>query len=105
MTVYHAKVTSKGQVTLPLEVRRALELEPGAYIAFEVARDYAVVTRQRSTAEIVRDLAVRSESAKPRYASDEEAVGAFFAGDYLAEEDLGDQVLSLRVPPSLLEGL
>ena len=33
---FDAKLTSKGQLTLPREVRRALGVEPGDKVAFEV---------------------------------------------------------------------
>ena len=32
------RVTQKGQVTIPLEVRRALGIEPGTEVAFELDR-------------------------------------------------------------------
>lgn len=38
-----AKVTSKGQVTIPLEVRRRLRLETGSRIDFVCAPDGSVV--------------------------------------------------------------
>ncbi len=34
-----AKVTSKGQVTIPVEVRRRLGLQPGSRLAFERTED------------------------------------------------------------------
>jgi antitoxin PrlF len=40
-----AKVTSKGQTTIPKEVREALGLEPGDLILWEVAEGRAVVRR------------------------------------------------------------
>lgn len=35
------RVTRKGQVTIPLEVRRALGIEPGSEVAFEIDSDGA----------------------------------------------------------------
>jgi AbrB family looped-hinge helix DNA binding protein len=40
-----AKVTSKGQTTIPKEVREALGLKPGDLILWEVAEGRAVVRR------------------------------------------------------------
>lgn len=50
------RVTQKGQVTIPLEVRRALGIEPGSDIDFEVDRHGArlVVDRERAAYEIGR---------------------------------------------------
>jgi antitoxin PrlF len=43
-----AKVTAKGQTTIPKEVREALEIAPGDLIVWEVASgDRAVVRRAR----------------------------------------------------------
>lgn len=38
-----AKITSKGQITLPLEVRKALKLRPGDRVSFRTARDGRIV--------------------------------------------------------------
>lgn len=50
------RVTQKGQVTIPLEVRRALGIEPGSEVDFEVDRDGArlVLSRERAAEEIDR---------------------------------------------------
>jgi len=39
-----ATVTAKGQITLPVEIRRKLELHAGSRVAFEVRTDSAVLT-------------------------------------------------------------
>ena len=44
-----ARVTSKGQVTVPVEVRRALGVEPGDDLEFEVREDRAVFKVMRRT--------------------------------------------------------
>ncbi|MBF2098666.1 MAG: type II toxin-antitoxin system PrlF family antitoxin [Gloeomargaritaceae cyanobacterium C42_A2020_066] len=37
-----AKITAKGQTTIPREIRRALQVEPGDLIAWEIAEDGTV---------------------------------------------------------------
>jgi AbrB family looped-hinge helix DNA binding protein len=39
-------VTSKGQVTIPIAVRRRLGIEPGSAVAFDMAADGSVVLRK-----------------------------------------------------------
>lgn len=41
-----AKVTSKGQTTIPKEVREALRIEPGDHIVWSVEPDGAAVVRR-----------------------------------------------------------
>jgi AbrB family looped-hinge helix DNA binding protein len=43
MTAYHAKITSKGQITLPKPVREALGVSPGDEVSFEVGKDDVAV--------------------------------------------------------------
>jgi len=40
-----SRLSSKGQVTIPREVRGALHLEAGDYVAYEVKDDKAILTR------------------------------------------------------------
>ena len=42
---YLAKITAKGQMTLPVDVRRALGVESGDYVRFEKAGDGAFVLK------------------------------------------------------------
>jgi len=55
-TLTGMRVTQKGQVTIPLEVRRALGIEPGSDVDFEVDGHGArlVVDRERAADEIDR---------------------------------------------------
>lgn len=48
------RVTSKGQVTIPLEVRRALGIQAGSDVAFELDASGArlVVDSERAAAEV-----------------------------------------------------
>jgi antitoxin PrlF len=50
------RVTSKGQVTIPLEVRRALGISPGTDVQFRLDGDGArlVVDRERAAAAVGR---------------------------------------------------
>lgn len=50
------RVTQKGQVTIPLAVRRALGIKPGSEVDFRLDREGArlVVDDERAAAEIVR---------------------------------------------------
>lgn len=50
------RVTQKGQVTIPLEVRRALGIRPGGEVEFELDDGGArlVVDRDRAAGEIAR---------------------------------------------------
>lgn len=50
------RVTQKGQVTIPLPVRRALGIGPGSDVEFELDADGArlLVDRDRAAAEIAR---------------------------------------------------
>ncbi len=38
-------LTSKGQATIPAEVRKALDLKPGDIVAFEIKDHRAVITK------------------------------------------------------------
>lgn len=50
------RVTQKGQVTLPLDVRRALEISPGSDVSFELDDEGArlVVAPERAARDIRR---------------------------------------------------
>lgn len=61
MTTTYTTITSKGQITLPAEARRALNLRPGQKVAVRVEGDHLVIdapqtldtirSRIRATAE------------------------------------------------------
>jgi antitoxin PrlF len=50
------RVTQKGQVTIPLEVRRALGIRPGSSVRFQLDGEGArlLVDRERAAQEIAR---------------------------------------------------
>lgn len=42
---YHSRLSSKGQVTIPVEVRERLRLEPGDTVVYEIDNGRAVLRR------------------------------------------------------------
>ncbi|MGH6780959.1 MAG: AbrB/MazE/SpoVT family DNA-binding domain-containing protein [Sphingomonadaceae bacterium] len=46
--MFHAKVTSKGQITLPAEMRAKLKLGPGSRVNFEERPDGSFVIRRKT---------------------------------------------------------
>jgi len=53
-----AKLTSKGQITLPKAVRDLLALEPGDEVLFRVAGDRAVLARTADFLDLAGTVAV-----------------------------------------------
>ncbi|GAB4287700.1 MAG: hypothetical protein Kow0067_12930 [Coriobacteriia bacterium] len=93
-----AKVTSKGQVTVPVAVRSALGVETGDFLAFEVKTDYVAVRRVPRLAETLEGLRSLMPSGPPRYATEDEAVAAYVAEG--EAEDLGKDVIVAESPGS-----
>lgn len=54
MSSYITKVSSQGQVSVPVEVRKRLEVEPGSVLEWTLEGDRAVVQRRKvyTTADI-----------------------------------------------------
>jgi AbrB family looped-hinge helix DNA binding protein len=77
--VPNAKITSKGQVTIPAAVRDALGLEQGDTLAFEVKVDYVIVRKRPGIGEVAERHRHLFEGVKPRYATIQEAVAAYSA--------------------------
>ncbi len=87
-----AKITSKGQVTIPAEVREALGLKQGDVLAFEVRADYVLVRKRPTLAEVLEKFKhILPTEEDQGYANDDEAVAAYF--DYMEEDDLSDTML------------
>jgi AbrB family looped-hinge helix DNA binding protein len=53
-----AKVTSKGQVTLPKAVREALGVEPGDRVLFRVVDSHALIARTPDLLELAGSIPV-----------------------------------------------
>ena len=68
-------LTSKGQVTIPLEIREALGLLPGTAVEFDVVGNTVRIRKagdQRRGSELVaRMRATASRAAGPRMTTDE----------------------------------
>ena len=56
-----ARVTSKGQITLPKAVRDALELEPGDAVLFRVVDHHALLARTPDLLELAGSIPVPAE--------------------------------------------
>ena len=73
-----AHVTSKGQVTIPVGVRRALKIDEGDVVVFELAADYATLRKRRPTAQVVEELRNRYLVGRsPRPITNREAVAEY----------------------------
>jgi antitoxin PrlF len=68
-----AKVTAKGQTTIPKEVREALEIEPGDLIVWEVAPDRKAVVRRAQPWDLEYLRAVEGTLSEWTSPADEEA--------------------------------
>ena len=56
-----AKITSKGQVTIPKNVRDALELHEGDELLFRVERSRAVIAKTPNLLELAGSVPVAAE--------------------------------------------
>lgn len=56
-----AKVTSKGQITIPKPVRDALDLREGDEVVFRVERSRAVIAKTPSFLELAGTVAVPAD--------------------------------------------
>jgi antitoxin PrlF len=74
VSAFDAKLTSKGQVTIPAEVRSVLGIGQGDRVEFFVHRDGRVIVRARNRPAdaIVGSLAHRTADARPM--SDDDAI-------------------------------
>jgi len=87
-----ARMTSKGQVTVPVEVRRALGVEAGDTLVFEVAGAYATMRKRRPTLEVAEEVRARYLGGRaPRPITNREAIEEHFASEY--ESHAGDVLL------------
>jgi len=80
---YSAKITSKGQTTIPQEVREQLNLHSGDHVDFVVVEGGALmVPKNRSIADLAGILGKPPTGAGATLEDIDEAIGR-----YLAEDD------------------
>ncbi len=73
-------MSSKGQVTIPVEVRRALGVDEGDTLVFEVAGAYATLRKRRPTLEVAEEARERYLGDRPpRTITNREAIEEHFA--------------------------
>lgn len=78
-----ARVTSKGQVTVPVEVRRALGVEEGDTLVFEVAGEYATLRKRRPTVQVAEEVRARYIGGRTlRAVTNREAIEEHFAAEH-----------------------
>lgn len=46
---WKAKVTSKGQITIPADIRKSLHIEEGDYLVFEAPSEYGIQFKVQKT--------------------------------------------------------
>jgi len=68
-----AKITTKGQTTIPQDVRAALHVAPGDYIAWEVSEDGTATVRRVQPMDIEYVRALEGTLGEWAGAADEEA--------------------------------
>lgn len=77
-----AKITSKGQVTIPVEVRDALALGTGDSIVLEVRGDYAVLRKSPSLVDVLDGIAERYPLPDGPLADWTESLEKYFAENW-----------------------
>lgn len=92
-----AKITSKGQITVPAEIRATLGVGAGDYLAFETKQECVSVEREPSVHEYLERLRSELRIGPARYESDDEAIAALFRG--MTDEEIhGGDTLYLITP-------
>lgn len=94
MAVFTATITSKGQLTLPVEIRRAWNLRAGEQVEFVMVRDGRVSVRPRNLPASAIFGLLSHLQPDPAYASDDDAITAQLLADDGATKS--DQAKSRR---------
>jgi AbrB family looped-hinge helix DNA binding protein len=84
--VVTAKITSKGHITLPKEVRKLLKVDAGAVVVFEKEDDKVIVRTAKTLREFKGSLKGKSAPA-----------------DFDVMRDAGDDGARVRIIPSLTQ--
>jgi antitoxin PrlF len=78
-----AKVTSKGQITIPVEVRKALNLKPGESVDFYKSGDGEFVFRARNRSILELEGCLAGYGPPLTIEEMDEAIGQAVTEDYL----------------------
>ncbi|HLX30896.1 MAG TPA: type II toxin-antitoxin system PrlF family antitoxin [Casimicrobiaceae bacterium] len=70
-----SKITSKGQTTVPQEVRAALQSKPGDLLAWDLDKDRRVIVRRLQRVDLEYLRAVEKTISEWNTAEDEAAYG------------------------------
>lgn len=88
-----AKVTSKGQITIPAEIRAVLGVKTGDVLVFETKAEYVTVVRERSAIQVLDELEPLLRGHESTFASDREALEERFAamdmGEFYGDGTIG----------------
>lgn len=76
--MHRATVTSKGQITVPVDVRTALGIAQGDGVVFELKAGYAVIRRQPSIEEALDRIAEEPAGGSSMFSTDAQAVAEHF---------------------------
>lgn len=77
--MYQATLTSKGQITVPADVREALGLTQGDGLVFDLREGYAIVRRRPRLEEVLARIAGEPPIGTSTVRGDDEALRARFA--------------------------
>ena len=80
-------LTRKGQVTIPIEIRRALDLKGGDQVAVEQQGEVVLMHRAKSVAERTAGILAKYRLATPLSADEERAAFEQAVADEVAETD------------------
>ena len=69
----HSKITSKGQTTVPRQVRAALNLTAGDRIIYEVRGDHVVIRRNPTVADVAGVFKGKTKRPVADYATERQA--------------------------------
>lgn len=97
MSAFTAVITSKGQLTLPVEIRRAWNLQAGEQVEFVMGRDGRVSVRPRNLPASAIFGLLSHLKPDPAYASDDDAITAQLLAD--DEDTKSDRAKSRRSKP------
>lgn len=82
----NAKISSKGQITIPAEIREALGVEKGDVLVFETTADYVTVRRQPALQEIIDEVSRVSSPIPISDKSDDELIAEGIMTDWAEKE-------------------